>query len=68
MMYAEYLFYSFDECTYLTSYSDGMIHLCDLISHRKIRIKVTLTIEFTHFLNLTSKCMARADSKVNNSC
>jgi len=68
MMYAECLLYSLDERTYLSPVGNRMIHLCDLVSHREIWVKVALAVEFTVFLDITPECMTRADSEVDDTC
>ena len=52
-MYTKYLYFIIDEGSYFSSDGDRVVELRDLISHRKVWIEVTLTIEYTLFHDLT---------------
>jgi hypothetical protein len=67
MMYTKGTIHTLDDRTYLSSHRYRLIELSDLISHREIWIKITLTIKNTHLSYLRSECMSRPDSKIDDS-
>jgi hypothetical protein len=59
---------SVDHRTNLSPIGNRLIELCDLVSHREIRVEVALAIEHTQLLYLATERMARTDSEIDDTC
>jgi hypothetical protein len=55
-----------DKCTDFPALTDRLIHLSNLISHRQIRVEITLSIEKTLCLRSSAKCMRGSHGEVDN--
>jgi hypothetical protein len=59
---------SVDHRTNLSPIGNRLIELCDLVSHREIRVEITLAIEYTLLHDFTPHRMSRSDPEIDDTC